>query len=80
MPLAQRLRRSRPCAVRAHAPYVPNAHASCVRPLTAQLACASVPFPPLAGVVSAVEGEFDALALKKNMTRAGEEPRLRVAR
>ena len=33
-----------------------------------------------AGVVAAVEGEFDALAAKKDMTRAGEEPRLRVAR
>lgn len=34
----------------------------------------------LQGVVSAVESEFDALAAKKDMTRAGEEPRLRVAR
>lgn len=32
------------------------------------------------GVVCAVESEFDALAAKKDMTRAGEEPRLRVAR
>lgn len=39
------------------------------------------PSPVLAaGVVSAVEAEFDALAAKKDMTRAGEEPRLRVAR
>jgi hypothetical protein len=34
----------------------------------------------LAGVVTAVEAEFDALAAKKDMTRWGEEPRLRVAR
>eukprot|EP00879_Flechtneria_rotunda_P030238 GHRR01032845.1.p1 GENE.GHRR01032845.1~~GHRR01032845.1.p1 ORF type:complete len:618 (+),score=302.18 GHRR01032845.1:303-2156(+) len=33
-----------------------------------------------AGVLSAVEAEFDALAAKKDLTRAGEEPRLRVAR
>ncbi|KAF8071278.1 UPF2 [Scenedesmus sp. PABB004] len=33
-----------------------------------------------AGVQAAVEAEFDALASKKDLTRAGEEPRLRVAR
>jgi hypothetical protein len=34
----------------------------------------------ITGVVSGVEAEFDALAAKKDLTKAGEEPRLRVAR
>jgi hypothetical protein len=32
------------------------------------------------GLLSAVEAEFDATAAKKDLTRMGEEPRLRVAR
>jgi hypothetical protein len=34
--------------------------------------------PP--GVLSAVEADFDAQLAKKDLTRAGEEPRLRTAR
>jgi hypothetical protein len=33
-----------------------------------------------AGLLAAVEAEFDATAAKKDLTRMGEEPRLRVAR
>jgi hypothetical protein len=41
----------------------------------------TLPCPALdPGLLAAVEAEFDATAAKKDLTRLGEEPRLRVAR